>query len=398
LRESEPNDRVLRRLSTHAPGRARRRWLVSIATLVLVFSAAAFGSPDPGKQTASKPLLRDFRPPTYAGIDYAPSTNGMRGQCANHWTYLKPVCWSNGMRARVRRDIRFIGDHRLGRFHRIWLSLDQLFGCWNATTGYCGYDRAKLANLDEMLRAFARARIRLDVVLLQQEQTNSFHFEALDGTHPRMRANYIKAVAEFVRHIAADPVAARAVAVVDLQNEAYFQIESHLEGRVSWDGGPCDATCLDTNVILPWIRDLYRAAKRAAPRFLYTVSDTHRLMEDPNLWIPRYPVDVYDIHFYADDPGNRAAEYAASARSLAKPWFSGEVGCATGNVACTYNGNNPTTLKVDAWWLGNLRKYGAKAVLVENVDTVFTVGKRYELTAVGRSIARQNGAPTQGRP
>jgi hypothetical protein len=384
--------------STHLGGGAHAPRLSWLVLLVLVVVAAAFGGRDTGRNAGSKPLLRDFSPLTYAGIDYAPSTKGMRGRCAEQWTYLKPACWSSGMRRRIRTDIRFIVDHRLGRFHRIWLSLDQLFGCWKPVTGFCGYDRAALANLDEMLHAFARARIRLDIILFQQEQTNSFHFEALDGKHPRMRANYIKAVAEFVRHVAADSVAARAVAVIDLQNEAYFQIESHLEGSVSRSGAPCDDTCMDTNVILPWIRDLYRAAKAAAPRFLYTVSDTDRLMEDPGVWIPRYPVDVYDIHFYEDDPWNRSAEYAESARSLTKPWFAGEVGCGNGNSVCTYNGNSPMTQQVDAWWLENLKKYGAKAVLVENVDTVFTVGKRYRLTGVGRLIARRNGASTQRRP
>lgn len=341
------------------------------------------------------PLPGVFAPATYAGMDYIlPTHTTMPAPCRDgRWVWLTTACWINaGGRERLKKDIEFITAQRLGKFQRVWLSLDQLFGCFDATTGYCGYDRTKLANATEMLHMFADAGMHVSLILFAQPEgagLNAFHFEALDGKHAAMRANYIEAVRDFVAHVEADPLTARAIGVIDFQNEVYFQTEKHLAGKVTWNGAACDAACLDRNLILPWIKDLYSAAKGEAPGFLYTTSDTNRLMDNPDTWQPRYPVDVYDIHFYTDDPWNYASQYAASSAKFTKPWFAGEVGCAPGHVSCTYDGNKSLTQQIDKWYLDNLKTYGAKAVLIEAWSTVYSRDP-YTLTAVGRLVQQNN--------
>jgi hypothetical protein len=268
--------------------------------------------------------------------------------------------------------------NRLGKFHRLWIALDHLFSCFDATNGYCGYDATALANVDDALHKFAAAGMQVDIVLLANGNENGFHFEALDGAHPSMRLNYLNAVRDFLRHIASDPTDLSAVAVVDLMNEAYYQSEVR---------GISDPT------VHEWLIDLYSTAHTAAPGLLYTVSDTGRLYRDQATWLPMYPVDVYDIHSYDDNPAANASIYA-NAASLPKPWFAGEAGCGTGNVACTY-GSGLDVQMVDRWWLDNLRTYGAKAVLIEDKGTLFVRRNRtYELRSVGQIVQAYNlGAP-----
>ena len=356
---------------------------------------AEVASSEAAKRSCATASAVAFRPPTYAGMDYyGANDDSMPAPCNDgRWVWLQKRCWiTAGGRERLQKDINYIRRQRLGKFHRVWVSLDQLFARWDASAGYRGFDRAALANAREMLRIFAKAGMQIDLVLFVQPEgpgLNGFHFEALDGNHPTMRANYLKAVRDFLLRVAADPLAAQAIAVVDLHNEVYFQTEAHLANEVRWNGSICSTSCLDTNVILPWVRDLYKTAKAAAPRFVYTASDTSRLLASPGAWQPMYPVDVYDIHLYEDEPWNDAAQYAESAATLTKPWFSGEVGCAPGHVECTYDGNNTQTQRVDGWFLDNLKKYGARAVLIESRATVFT-REPYRLTAVGTLVQRHN--------
>src|SRR5256714_5327462 len=188
-----------------------------------------------------------------------------------------------------------------------------------------------------------------------------FHTEALDGNHATMRANYLQALGDFVNHLAANPTASATVAVMDLFNEAYWQLEQF---------GYSDA------VIHRGLIDEYTAAQGAQPGFNCTVSDSTRLLKDYATWNAMYPADVYDIHVYDDTPWNDPGLYAAG-KALQKPWFSGEAGCASGNVNCTYNGTTnctqPSTcaLSVDSWWLNNLKADGAQAVLLEERNTAW---------------------------
>jgi hypothetical protein len=331
-----------------------------------------------------------FDPVTYAGSDYVdPRRPSMPPPCNSHYTFLTATCYATVTGPRLQQDIDFMAANRLGRFHRLWVSLDQLFSCFDAVTGYCGYDTTALANTKETLHKFANAGMQVAIVVFAQGNLNHFRYEALDGNHPTMRANYLRALQDFVRNIGSDPVAVKAVAVLDLMNEIYFQGERALEGKVTIDGTVCDQSCLDNNVIRPWLVDMYDAARAAAPGFLYTASDTGRLLRGQSTWIPYYPVDIYDVHVYDLAPWNNAFTYAMGS-TLPKPWFVGEAGCNPGNVACTYDGNNPTTVQVDGWWLDNLRNYGAKGVLIEGKVTLFTENDTPSLTQMGRLVQAQN--------
>ena len=306
---------------------------------------------------------------------------------------------------------------------------------WNGTTGYAGYNSQGLANVDDMLHRAAAAGLKLDLVLLvytsDVSHTNEFHPEALDGNHAAMRANYLQAVRDFVAHLAADPIDTSAVAVLDLQQQGYHQLEvyfytpAHLRlwdysmpvwpqseqcyvlGNTLCTGGSAghgcvsgsgaiDTTCLDVNIIEPWFKDLYTTAKAAAPAFSYTVSDTGRLLTtgtgpySSQAWqVSLYPVDVYDIHLYKGTPWTQSARWS-SGLTLPKPWFSGEAGCSTLDFACTYNS---TTLSVvDQWWLQNMAVYGARAVLLEDRHTAWTYtyspsGQLPTLSATGQFMA-----------
>jgi hypothetical protein len=316
-----------------------------------------------------------FDPPSYGGSDYVgPEHSSMPSPCRASYNWARATCWGAYESSRLQRDIDYIVANRLGKFHRLWISLDQLFSCFDATTGYCGYDATALANVDAALHMFAASGMQVDIVLLANGNENGFHFEALDDAHPAMRANYLTAVREFLTHIASDGTDVSAVAVVDLMNEAYYQ--SEVRG-------------IDDQTVHRWLIDLYNTAHAAAPHLLYTVSDTGRLYRDQATWLSMYPVDVYDIHSYDDDPAANASVYANAAK-LPKPWFAGEAGCGSGNVSCTY-GSGIAVRTVDQWWLDNLRAYGARAVLIEDKGTLFVRRDHaYELQPVGQIVQAES--------
>jgi hypothetical protein len=225
---------------------------------------------------------------------------------------------------------------------------------WDAQQGYAGLTAAYLANLDDALATLHRHGIVVDLVVYGAAKGSraryQFHTEALDGHHAAMRAGYLQALRDLVRHLARSPTAAATVAVLDLFNEAYLQLERF---------------GLSDEVIYRWLQEEYDAAHGAAPGFNYTVSDTTRLLKDDRSWGTMYPADVYDIHVYDDKPWAHAALYARG-KALGKPWFSGEAGCAPGHASCTYDGNatcvQPQTcaLSVDRWFLEHLRADGAR--------------------------------------
>lgn len=312
-----------------------------------------------------------FDPASYQGSDYVgPEHSSMPHPCRASYNWARATCWDAYESSRLQQDLDYIAANRLGKFHRLWISLDQLFSCFDPTTGFCGYDATALANVDAALHMFAASGIQVDIVLLANGNENGFHFEALDRAHSAMRANYLTAVREFLAHIASDATDVLTVAVVDLMNEAYYQ--SEVRG-------------IDDQTVHHWLIDLYNTARAAAPQLLYTVSDTGRLYRDQATWVGMYPVDVYDIHSYDDHPAANASVYANAAQ-LQKPWFAGEAGCGSGNVSCTY-GSGLDARTVDQWWLDNLRAYGAKAVLVEDKGTLFVRRSHgYELQPIGQIV------------
>jgi hypothetical protein len=357
-------------------------------TPALTGTRAHTSSATPARSAAATPSLAV----PYTGTDYYipwPSITG-----CPYWSWLTS-CYTNPSatqtaQQQVSSDAAFIAHNGQGAFQRVWVSLDELM-YWNATTGYRGFNPRYLANLDDALARFHAYGIKVDLVLYGASKgtsdQNQFHTEALDGNHDTMRAGYLQALRDFVNHLAQNPTDTATVAVMDLFNEAYWQLEQF---------GYSDS------VIHQWLVDEYDAAHGAQPGFIYTVSDTTRLLKDYSRWQGMYPGDVYDIHVYDDAPWNNASFYAR-ALALQKPWFSGEAACASYDTKCTYEGDTncgqPSTcgVSVDSWWLNNLKADGAQAVLVESSTTAWSYAhgpNGQTLTRVGQAI--QNATHTRG--
>ncbi len=340
---------------------------------------------------------------SYTGTNYYQPTDYFN-HCG-YWTWLTS-CYTDSSsgpsaQSQVGQDAQFMAANGLGTFQRVWISLDQLMN-WDSTNGYQSYNPAYLANVDDMLHRMAQSGIKVDLVLLTHSQgagtANQFHPEAVDGYHSTMRANYLRAVHDFLTHVGSDPTDASTIAVVDLQNEAYYQLEVYFNNPsnlgaftqcLSGSGGT-DWGCVDNTIIHPWLNDLYSTAKSAAPNLLYTVSDAGGMLNANSMQQQQrenlYPVDVYDIHAYSDSPSSDPTRWA-SGKLLNKPWFVGEAGCGVGDTSCTYDGTNAAP--IDKWWLDNLRADGASAVLVEEGGTAFTFPDGpYSpvLTATGQEI------------
>jgi hypothetical protein len=294
-------------------------------------------------------------------------------------------------------DMEFMSRQGGGNFQRLWISLDQLFACWDPATGFCGYDRQVLANVADTLRIMAEHGQKADLVLFAQSNrasdVNYFRHEALDGRHGEMRQNYITAARQFVEYIAADATASSAVAVIDIQNEGFFMNREallQLDTACGESGG-----CIDRTLTKPFFDEVYATLKEVAPQFLYTVSALkgELLGEDMDYWLSMYTVDVYDVHLYVTDPASKTALFA-NARNLPKPWFAGEVGTEnsdSGQPCYTYDGNDPCTVATVAWWRAHLGPdYGARAVLVEDWGTVFKYSDSGvpALTEAGHALAR----------
>lgn len=341
---------------------------------------------------------------SYTGVNYYDPTDFFT-KCPD-FTWLQASCYASPHRAiapsrQLASDLVFVRSSHIGSFMRVWVSLDELMK-WDPNKGYVGYDSNALANVDSALSQFAAQGIKVDLVLLVYSKGShwlkQFHPDALDGSHPAMRSGYLRAVHDFISHLAADPAARHTVAVMDLETEPYYQLEqyfndaSHLHafGSCSNGTGTARNDCVDREIIHPWLLDLYRTARSASTAFKYTFADTGRLLTADraaqDFWISMYPVDVYDIHMYDDTPWNDTARWNSFV-NLDKPWFAGEAGCGSGNVACTYNGQR--ALPVDSWWLAHLRTYGAQAVLIESHVTVWTYpngSTSQTLTSTGQAV------------
>lgn len=299
-------------------------------------------------------------------------------------------------RQRIDRALQFLAENGGGDLQRVWISLDQLFSCFDEETGFCGYDEAALSNVADTLRLMAEQDQRAVLVLYAQpnrdSDVNFFRVEALDGEHEEMRAGYIEAAVEFVRFIAADPAAASAVYAMDMQNEGYFQNRRALQALGSVCGR--DGRCIDRELSLPFFTDMYEALEEAAPDFDYTVSalSGELLGSSQEYWVSMYPVDVYDIHLYSSQP-EAEQPMLARARDLPAPWFAGETG--TDNTedpsepCYTYDGNDACTAAAAVWWHQNLGPdYGAQAVLTEHYGAVVEGdGDGLALTTTGRALA-----------
>jgi hypothetical protein len=373
--------------------RARRRgpWIVGVVGALVLLLVLSLQSSTSRRGTPPEPESGPVLD-SYAGTNYyAPVSR----DCP-YYTSWTPACYDE-TREVIAADMQFLTENGGGNLHRLWISLDGLFSCFDEDTGFCGYDDQALANVVDALRLMARHRQTADLVLFAQSNRESdvdfFRVEALDGEHDEMRANYIEAAEQFVRTIAADPVAASAVAVIDMENEGYFQNRRALLDLDTACGN--SGRCIDESLSEPFFAELYDTLKAAAPQFSYTLSAVRGELLGPALeyWVTMYPVDVYDVHLYLTDPAGQTDEFAR-VRELPKPWFAGEVGTSNTDddeAPCyTYDGNDSCTVDVLTWWREHLGpEYGASAVLVENKGTIIRNGDSGpDFTRTGEALAR----------
>ena len=286
---------------------------------------------------------------------------------------------------------------------RIWISADQLMRL-SKHNRFLGLKQARLRNLDLAIAAFHRQHLKLDVVIFSysvERARNQFNPQAIDGTHYSLHNAYLRCLRAILRHLAGNRIDAGTIRIVDLQNEAYFQLERYFTSRSRLgvftecyvDGSHVSSQCVDEHIIHPWLTALDQTARATTHKFLYTVSDTGRLLStDPSqqlYWMRMYPVDLYDIHMYDSEPWRDQARWQ-TALNLRKPWLSGEVGCASGDAGCTYSGTEAAS--VDQWWLMNLPLLRAQSVLVESKDTMWTYRDAVPsqtLTPVGQIVECQ---------
>jgi len=326
------------------------------------------------------------------GIDYY-EPSSYYSLCPD-WTWLETHCFdpahppspSQGEPGRfvLNSDLSFVRTAGLGRLMRLWISTDQL-PRWARNGRLASLRADRIRNLDRALAIFRRQGLSVDLVLFAYSadsgNVNQMNPAALDGNHPALRSSYLQALRLILRHLVANGTDAATVRIVDLQNEPYYQLEQFFNtpNRLGRFGGcalsarSVSSQCVDQRIVHPWLVDLYRTARSVTHRFLLTESDTGRLLstnlKDQRYWIAMYPVDLYDIHMYEATPWFDQKRWT-SAGNLTKPWFAGEVGCASGQATCTYSGS--LSAPIDRWWLQNLPRFGAQSVLLESKTTLWT--------------------------
>jgi hypothetical protein len=323
--------------------------------------------------------------PSQAGLNYGfPHTIG------GDWVgtrWLRPSDWG-ATRPAMSADLDFIQRHNLGRVLRIFVGLDQLM-VWNSDAGFDGFDEAALGNFTTALDMLDARGIKVIAVLYDQEEVASagnFHFAALDGTHPIMRHNYLRATDEFLRRFGQRGT----VIGWDLFNEAYnsLGVDGHLPAPPHVD--PVSPNYSDERVH-EWLKDLYQVAKRAAPLARFTASDATEIYWNPDPDLSKYAdvVDFYDVHIYDDNP-----RYPDLKSLLRKPYIVGEAGASTVNGH--YQDQALNSKAVD-YLLQHEEAAGVSTVLAQGA--VFSSG-RDALTPTGAVVAgflTDGGSRTRAR-
>jgi Cellulase (glycosyl hydrolase family 5) len=279
-------------------------------------------------------------------------------------------------RPRLGADLDFIASHHLGQVVRVFVGIDQLM-VRDGAGGFARFDDAEVRNLDQALDMFDARHLSVIAVVFDQEEVSSpgnFHFEALDGRHAAMRGSYLTAVAQFFRRYGGR----QTVIGWDLFNEAYNSLGT--EGGLSRPPAddPVSPNYAD-GTVHAWIKDLYQAAKGAAPEARLTVSDTTELYwkDRPNTTRYEGAVDFYDIHVYDDHP--QAKDWA---HTLDKPYLLGEVG---GDIENGFK-DQSVNAQVVGFWLSHARELGIRAVLAHSAeDSIYSL-RSGALTPTGRVL------------
>ena len=337
---------------------------------MLVIAACGGGGGEVGRSssdTSEVPVTRGSSPlPGQQGLDM-PSIKGLNygvpHTAGGNWLgtrWLRSGSGSDGgwdaARPRLQADLDFIVAHHLGQVQRLFISLDQLM-VWNSSNGFVRFDDAALRNLDQALDMFDSPQLKVIAVVFDQEEVSSpgnFHFQALHGRHPDMRANYLKAVEQCFGRFGSRPT----VAAWDVFNEAYNSLG--MEGALRKPPGEDPVSPnYPTRTVDAWIKDLYQTAKRAAPQAWFTVSDTTELYWKDRPDTAKYDeaVDFYDIHVYDDHPSPKDWQ-----RNLHKPYLLGEVG---GDIDHGFKDQSVNSRMV-SFWLSHARALGIKAVLAKH--------------------------------
>lgn len=363
----------------------RRPIILLLVALTMVLPAACGGqsgsqpTPRPCASGAS-PTPGSFSLPSYKGLNYG-VPNTASGQfvgtewlrsgtgSSDHWNQVKPA---------FEADLEFIRQQRLGSVVRIFFGLDQAMR-WDRSNGFQGFYPQVLDNFQTALGMVAAHDMKAIVVIYDQEVVASegnFRFAALDGHHATMRAGYLRATSEFMARFGQD----RAVAGWDLFNEAYDSLGTNGGLPAPGHKDPVSPGYSD-QTIHGWLRDLYSAAKCAAPGALLTVSDSSRLTggsRDTGLFSD--VVDFYDLHIYDDAPR------IPDLRGLGRPAIVGEVGAGLDGGHISQPAFAAPAIKSA---LEGGRTAGAVGVLASNGGALFSTDRR--LTAAGRVLADYPG-------
>ncbi|MDR0358284.1 MAG: hypothetical protein LBJ87_02305 [bacterium] len=265
---------------------------------------------------AAKAQMPPLRPASYKGIDYEYPTDLKGHYVGTEW--LRAANWPQTSK-RLDADLTFLQQSHVGSVLRVYVGLDQLM-VWDQSQGFVRFDPDALNRFDEALSMFRRHGFQLVLVLYDQEDRSSagnFHFQALDGRHAQMRANYLKATQLFMQQYGSTP----GVLGWDLFNEAYNALSP--DGELSSSGSDPVSPNLPDSVVHAWLHDLYVAAKCGAPQAWMTISDSTEFYGHSNPDLSKYSdaVDFYDVHVYDDQP--QLQNWTAK---LGKPVIVGETG------------------------------------------------------------------------
>ena len=359
--------------------------LATLLATVLGSCAAprAGGGPSPAATRAASPAGTGQAQavlglPSIKGLNYGVPRTAGGNWLGTRW--LRSGSGSDGgwdaARPRLQADLDFIVAHHLGQVQRLFIGLDQLM-VWSSSNGFVRFDDAALRNLDQALDMFDSHQLKVIAVVFDQEEVSSpgnFHFQALDGRHPDMRANYLKAVEQFFGRFGSRPT----VAAWDLFNEAYNSLGTEGGLRKPPGEDPVSPN-YPTRTVHAWIKDLYQTAKRAAPQAWFTVSDTTELYWKDRPDTAKYDdaVDFYDIHVYDDHLSPKDWQ-----RNLHKPYLLGEV---AGDVDHGFKDQSVNS-RVVSFWLSHARALGITAVLAHaSEEAVYSLWSG-TLTPTGRVV------------
>jgi hypothetical protein len=334
---------------------------------------AASSTPASSCRPASQPA---FSLPSYKGLNY-----GVPNTVSGDYVGVEWLRTGEGDDSpfdktypALQADLAFIKQHNLGRTMRLFLGIDQTM-VWNDRDGFVRFDPVALDNFQRALDAFAAQGMKVIVVLFDEEEQDSigtFRYQALDGHHPTMRANYLRAIDTFLKRFGSNPT----VAAWDLFNEAYNSLGT--DGGIKTPGYPRET-------VHAWLHDLYVTAKCAAPNAWFTNSDSTELYgkDNPDLSKLDDSLDFYDIHVYDDNP-----ELPDWKSLLHKPYIIGEAGANDQNNHYRDQTINP---RVVGYLLQHGQQAGVRAVLAHSADDNVYPRNRSGLTPTGKVISAFQG-------